>query len=104
MKNDALDSFGEYTGEYKQSSFLSEPCFIQNAGFNAIWYDSKNKRWIIGSVSDIGSGSGNIYTERTVDSFGGLTDDRHIWYYSSGNKWKEIPSDDIKIAFMMPSK
>ena len=105
LKNDALDTLGEYAGEYRQYlNFCKIPSFTQHL-INDIWYNSKNKRWIIGPYSQKNTESGSIYTESGSAVFGGLIDDRNVWYYrTSTNEWKVIPKDDINVKFIMPGK
>ena len=96
MKNEALESLGDYAGEYKKT-LRHGICYIQNE-VNAIWYYKKESIWIIGPFKNIGSGIGSIRSTKSA------LDGRTEWLYRiriERNIWKLAKSNDIDITFIM---
>ena len=94
MKNEALESLGNYAGEYIKTLW-NGTYYIQNE-INAIWYYKKEKIWIIGPFKNIGSGIGSIRSTKSA------LDGRTEWLYRiKCNEWKLAKSNDIDITFIM---
>ena len=90
LKNDALASRGDFTGQYVLSSTVNgKPSY--KLGGKAIWYNTENYAWVVGLTGNIGSTRGVIFTKT---EFGGLTDGDNRWnYFNEG--WKVAGPNDI---------
>ena len=92
LENGAKDHQGCRAGIYQRSSDVNgKPSYIM--GRQAIWYHPDSNHWSVGNINDLGSKCSGIFTK---NDFGGLTDERNVWYYLNGT-WKTAETNDIII-------
>ena len=98
LKGEAKDAQGARAGFYTlgPNSVNGRSHWLQDSGTNAIWYDKKNKYWMIGDQDDIGSKRGGIDTSEDVAGPQEATN----WKYYSGSKW--TISNDILVGTFKP--
>ena len=99
MRNEVLDSFGVYIGNYQIATNLNGKPSWKNDAY-AIWYLQTNNVWSIGPLSEIGNDAAVILA---TNDFSGITDNENQWlYWSVYGDGMISPSDpnDIQIACM----
>ena len=87
-------------GRYERSSDVNDkPSYEMASGNYAIWY-SKSGSWMIGRSDNIGGRSFNTGDIFVKEDFGGLFDERNVWNYFDGNKWKTAGKYDINVKII----
>ena len=96
LENDAKLYQGSRAGIYLTLSDLinGKPSY-HSSGDNYIWYNNEINAWMFGSIDDIGSYFGGI---AAYDNFGGLTDEKNVWFYSNGEEFKTAGTNDIIVT------
>ena len=99
LKNEVLNTY-EFLNETYQSATIvnGKPSWKNDVYESAIWYLQSSNIWLIGPLSEIGTGICWIFAS---NDFSGITDNDNQWLYWNGNAWTS-PSDpnDIQIACM----
>ena len=95
MENDAKVTQGHLAGVYFEisSNVNGKPSY--SMGAFAIWYNNEFDAWLFGSIDKIGSSIAGI---AAYDDFGGLTDEKNVWFYWNGSEWKIAGTNDIIVT------
>ena len=99
LRNEVLNTY-EFLNENYQSATIvnGKPSWKNDVYESAIWYLQSSNIWLIGPLSEIGTGICWIFAS---NDFSGITDNDNQWLYWNGNAWTS-PSypNDIQIACM----
>ena len=94
MANDALAEQSGRQGTYQLSEKINgKPSW--KSGTQAIWYDSQNKYWTIGLVSEIGTNRGWIYSATDTEYDHPQQVPKDKWKYLDGSAWQNASSNDV---------
>ena len=66
--------------------------WVSDDGTRALWYLPTSKDWLFGSVENLGSGTGAIYSNNDLASLCPY-DERHTYKYWNGSIW--IDTEDV---------
>ena len=84
-------------GTYHELSYLNgKPTYSK--GYNNIWYNLTTNQWMIGGHEVNRQLKNDSTVEEGIDSkddMGGVTDDKNIWHYHTGDDWKTAKTNDI---------
>merc|ERR1711962_657911 len=95
LENDVKLHQGSRAGIYLTLSDLINGKPSYRSGDNYIWFNNEANAWIFGYIDDIGSLFGGV---AAYDNFGGLTDEKNVWFYSNGEGFKTAGTDDIIVT------
>ena len=74
--------------------------WLQDSGIHAIWYDTPNGDWNIGTQDSIGNSTAHIFLYTTEDVAG--PQEAKVWKYGKDGKWI-ISEEDILVDTFEPS-
>ena len=95
LNNEALAKQSERQDTYRLSEKINgKPSW--KSGTQAIWYYPRYNQWIMGSISNIGTNTGGIYSfVLNTEYVCPQQVPKDKWKYYDGSKWKEVNSNDF---------
>jgi hypothetical protein len=94
LANEMFNLKGSLNGTYEFATIVDgKPSYVND--YKAIWYDSSNTLWVIGSVENIGQNSASMLA---YDGFSGLTDPNNEWLHYFEGSWVPSSPNDINIT------